>query len=117
MTEEQKQRARENARRYYYAHKEEVLRKQNEYRKKKYETDEEYRNKVKKRWKHFSEVFKEQHPEYNKDYNREWSKRKRNSYKTRCEKAIEYNEKIYKTCSGDEKLTARINLEILRGER
>lgn len=36
-------------------------------------------------------------------------------YKSRFEKAIEYNQKIYDTTEGNEKLLSKINLEILQG--
>ena len=47
--EEKKQRARENAKRYYKKNKEKVLAKQKEYVKKKYATDEKFRKKVNER--------------------------------------------------------------------
>lgn len=47
MTDEEKRkRTCENSRRYYQAHKEEILQKQAAYKKKKYAEDEEYRKKV-----------------------------------------------------------------------
>lgn len=118
MTEEQKQRARDNYKKYYQKNKERILKYQKEYRKKKYETNEEYRDKVKKRWQHFKETFNEQHPDYHKEYNREYGKRKRNSYKTRCEKAIEYAEKHIGIRIGDDFIpTNKELLDILRGEK
>ena len=56
MDEEiRKQKARENARRYYQKNKEKVLAKQKEYVKKKYATDEEFRKKCYKRSRKYAE--------------------------------------------------------------
>ena len=50
MSEEaRKQRARENAKRYYQKNKEKVLKRQKEYVKKRYREDEEFRNKIKEK--------------------------------------------------------------------
>lgn len=47
--EEKKQRARENAKRYYQKNKEKILKRQKEYAKKRYREDEEFRKKVKEK--------------------------------------------------------------------
>lgn len=47
--EEKKQRARENAKRYYQKNKDKVLKRQKEYIKKRYREDEEFRNKIKEK--------------------------------------------------------------------
>ena len=47
--EERKQRARENAKRYYQKNKVKVLKRQKEYAKKRYREDEEFRNKIKEK--------------------------------------------------------------------
>lgn len=47
--EEKKQRARENAKKYYQKNKEKVLKRQKEYAKKRYREDEEFRNKIKEK--------------------------------------------------------------------
>ena len=49
MNEEKKQRARENAKRYYQKNKEKILKRQKEYVKKRYREDEEFRKKVKEK--------------------------------------------------------------------
>ena len=46
---ERKQKARENAKRYYEKNKEKVLKRQKEYAKKRYREDEEFRNKIKEK--------------------------------------------------------------------
>ena len=53
MSEERKQRTRENAKRYYQKNKEKVLKRQKEYAKKRYREDEEFRNKVKEKNKNY----------------------------------------------------------------
>lgn len=47
--EEKKQRARENAKKYYQKNKEKILKRQKEYAKKRYREDEEFRNKIKEK--------------------------------------------------------------------
>ena len=51
--EERKQRARENAKRYYQKNKEKVLKRQKEYARKRYREDEDFRNKVKEKNKNY----------------------------------------------------------------
>lgn len=71
MTDEEKRkRACENSRRYYQAHKEEILQKQAVYRKKKYAEDEEYRKKAYTRSRKWVEKNKERVAQMKKDWHR-----------------------------------------------
>ena len=91
MTEEErKKRARENSRRYYQAHREEVIARTSTYSKKRYNEDEEYR---KRRYK-TSRKWLNKNPQKGKEYQAKY----RNTHKTpryvqlqtRIDKAIEY---------------------------
>ena len=52
--EEKKQRARENAKRYYQKNKEKILKRQKEYTKKRYKEDEEFREKIKEKNRNYA---------------------------------------------------------------
>lgn len=99
MTEEEKIKARERSRKYYQAHKEEILAKQYLYKKKKYKEDEEYRKKVYENHRRYVEKNRD------KVYSlkREWQIKNRGystkneiikDYKQRIDKAVEYNKEI-----------------------
>lgn len=66
--EEKRKRACENSRKYYQAHKEEILQKQAVYRKKKYAEDEEYRKKAYTRSRKWVEKNKEHVAQMKKDW-------------------------------------------------
>lgn len=95
MTEEEKIKARERSRKYYQAHKEEILAKQYLYKKKKYKEDEEYRKKVYENHRRY--VGKNRDKVYS--LKREWQIKNRGystkneiikDYKQRIDKAVEY---------------------------
>lgn len=76
-----KQKARENARRYYKKNKEKVLEKQKEYVKKRYATDEEFRKKVNER----SRKYALNNIEKVREMKRNWAKK---HYKEMREKGL-----------------------------
>ncbi len=68
--EERKQKARENAKRYYQKNKEKVLKKQKEYVKKKYATDENFREKIKEKNRKYASNNKEKVRELKRNWAR-----------------------------------------------
>lgn len=103
--EEKKQRARENAKKYYQKNKEKILARQKKYARERYKNDEEYRKKSLERHKKYEKdnlekvreikrnaqkKYYQSHKDYYKNYNKNYNK----SYKERIDKAYEYLDKF-----------------------
>ena len=101
MSEEEKIKARERSRKYYQAHKKEILAKQYLYKKKKYKEDQEYRKKVYENHRRYVEKNRD------KVYllKREWQIKNR-GYSTKNEIIRDLQQRIDKTIKKLESIRA-----------
>ena len=99
--DEKKNKARENAKKYYQKHREKILARQKEYVRKRYHTDEEFRKRtlenhkryennnlerVKKIKRDAQKKYYQQHIDYYRNYSKQWSKEKQDSLKKEIER-------------------------------
>lgn len=106
-----KEKQRERARKYYYAHKKEILQKQKEYRKEKYKTDPDYRQSVLEYHKKYEKEHYEKLRKSKTISQRKYIDKKRkngeipetkdsiiNNLEQKLQNAIEYNDYLMKHC-------------------